>query len=81
MAKANKTERRRIILCCRNCRKLYRDAKDGKYRCAITHGQVFPNTICEECIDAHIAVTIEDLLPKVDAEYYRVIGKKKNNFS
>jgi len=77
LASFNDATGRKRVLCCRNCRKLYRDAKDGKYRCAITRGQVFPNSICEECTDASIAVTIEDLLPTVDAKYYRKLCRKR----
>ena len=82
MAKFDKSAKRNSYICCRNCRKLYRDTKDGKYRCAITHGQVFPNSICEQCLDATIAVTIEDLLPVVDEEYYKTIYKsRKRNYN
>lgn len=79
MTSFNDTTGGKRVLCCRNCRKLYRDAKDGKYRCAITHGQVLPNTICEECIDANIAVMIKDLLPTVNARYYRKIYRRKHD--
>lgn len=73
----DKTGRKRV-LCCRNCRKLYRDEK-GKYRCSKTRGEVLPNSICEECTDASIAVTIEDLLLKVNAKYYRKIYRRKHD--
>lgn len=77
MSTFNSTTGSKRVLCCRNCRKLYRDAKDGKYRCSKTRGEVLPNSICEECKDASIAVTIEDLLPTVDAGYYRKIYRKR----
>ena len=81
MRKSEKAANRLSVLCCRNCRELYRDDKDGKYRCTKTGGAVLPNLICEDCEYASIAITVIDLLPEVDKSYFEKREKKRKHQS